>query len=177
LSLWKKKVREIAGFTFIEVSSDPENWINRARAFKEAAELIAKNDEYSPPIPYYYNAGLSLELILKAIAIAKGKVFETNHRLNNLCHLIGIRVTNDQECTLELLSELIGWSGRYPVPKNEGSWNNYHDVVQEKHKVRERNGNVGRTVAHKERFPTLQNYLNLWDICEQEYVGAIKNGA
>jgi len=174
MSLSRKEIREITGFTFFEVGSDPQNWVNRAQAFKQSAELIAKSDDNSPPIPYYYNAGISLELILKAIAIVKGKAFETNHRLNDLCRLIDFKITKDQECTLELLSELIVWCGRYPVPKKEGQWNNYHDVVQEKHIVRERNGNVGRVMAHKDRFPTLQNYLTIWDACEREYVCAIK---
>jgi HEPN domain-containing protein len=177
VSLSKKEVREITGFTFSEVGSDPENWISRARAFKEAAELIANGDGYSPPIPYYYNAGLSLELILKAIAIAKAKVFETNHRLNDLCKLIGVKITNDQECTLELLSELVVWSGRYPIPKNEGQWNNYHDVVQEKHILHEREGKVGKIFANRDRFPTLQNYLALWGIFEQEYSASTKGMA
>lgn len=173
MSLDKKRIREKTGYTFFEVGSDPDNWISRARCFKEAAELIA-GDVYSPSIPYYYNAGLSIELILKAIAIAKGKLFETNHRLNDLCQLVGLKITRDQECTLELLSELIIWSGRYPVPKNEGQWNNYHDLVHEKHIVRERDGNVWRVIANKNRFPDLKNYSALWDICEKEYVSSIK---
>lgn len=111
--------------------------MSRAIAFKEAAILIAKSEEYSPPFPYYYNSGIALELALKALAIAKSKEFETNHRLNDLALLVGIKITKNQECTLELLSELIVWSGRYPVPKKEGHWNNYHDVVQEKHIVRD----------------------------------------
>ena len=139
--------------------------------------LIAKGDERNPPFPYYYNAGISLELILKAIAIAKGKAFETNHRLNDLCDLVDTKITNDQKCTLELLSELIVWSGRYPVPKKQGQWNNYHDVIQEKHILREREGNVGKVIANKNRFPTLQNYLALWDIYEQEYIFSINGGA
>lgn len=177
MSLSKKEVREIAGLTFFEIGSDPKNWMSQARAFKEAAELIAKCDEYSPTVPYYYNAGLSLEIIMKAIAVAKGKNFEPNHRLNDLCKLIGINITNDQECTLELLSEIIVWSGRYPVPKKEGHWNNYHDVIQEKHIVREHDGKVGKVIANRERFPTLRNYLLLWSMCEQEYSTAISNSS
>lgn len=145
MTLSRKGVREITGLTFAKIESDPENWIGRGRAFKDAAELLAKSDEYSPPIPFYYNSGVALELVLKAIAIAKSIKFETTHRLNDLCKLIGLIITKDQECTLELLSELILWSGRYPVPKKEGQWNNYHDVVQEKHIARKREGNVGMT--------------------------------
>lgn len=169
MTLSEKKVREITGFTFSEIGSDPENWMTRARAFKEAAILIAKSDEYSPPFPYYYNSGIALELALKAIAIAKSKKFETNHRLYDLCMLIGLKITKNQECTLELLSELIVWSGRYPVPKKEGQWNNYHDVVQEKHIVSVSEGNVGKTLANRDTSPTVQNFLTLWGICETEY--------
>jgi HEPN domain-containing protein len=173
VTLGRKEVREITNFTFTAIGSNPENWMSRAIAFKDAAELIAKLDEYSPPIPYYYNAGLALELALKAIAISKSEKYQTNHRLNDLCKLIGLKITKDQECTLELLSELIVWRGRYPVPKKEGQWNNYHNVVQEKHIVREREGNVGRTLANRDRFPTLKNFLTIWRVCEIEYESSI----
>jgi HEPN domain-containing protein len=148
MSLSKKEVRGITGFTFSGIGKDPENWIEHARAFKSEAELIAESNEYSPPLPFYYNAGISLELYLKAIAIAKGTTFEANHRLNDLCKLIGFSVSKDQDCTFEFLSELIIWGGRYPVPKKEEQWNNYHDVILEKHKKREREGNVGRVLAN-----------------------------
>jgi len=177
VTLSRKELREITGYTFPKIGSDPENWIRRARAFKDAAELIAKSDEYSPPIPYYYNSGVALELALKAIAIAKSMQFETTHCLNDLCKLVGLKITNDQECTLELLSELIVWICRYPVPKKEGQWNNYHDVVQEKHIVREKEGNVSRTLANRDRFPTLQNLGSIWRICEAEYKSAITRKA
>lgn len=152
------------GYTFYEIGSNPENWRSRAICFKEAAELIAKCNE-SPPIPYYYNAGFSIELLLKAVAIAKGKPFETNHRLIDLCKLNGIKITQDQELTLELLSEHIVWSGRYPVPKKEGQWDNFHDYIIEKHIERERNV----TKANRNRYPTLQNFLYLWNLFENEY--------
>jgi HEPN domain-containing protein len=169
LSLSKKKVREITGFNFFDIGSDPDNWLARARTFREVAELVAKSDTYSPPIPYYFNAGLSLELFLKAIAIAQTKEFETNHRLGDLCKLVGMQLSKDQEATMELLSEIIVWSGRYPIPKKEGQWDNYYDVILERHIVREQEGNVSRVIANKARFPTLQNYLALWAICESLY--------
>lgn len=177
MSLSKKEIREITGFTFSKIGTDPENWMKRAIDFKDAAILIARSDEYSPPFPYYYNSGIALELALKSIAIAKSKCYEANHRLNDLCALVELKITNNQECTLELLSELILWSGRYPVPKKEGQWNNYHDVVQEKHIVREIEGNVHRTIANRDRFPTLNNFLNLWGLCETEYKSIIAKNA
>lgn len=173
MSLSKKEVREITGFTFSKIGTDPENWMKRALDFKNAAILVAKSEEYSPPFPYYYNSGIAVELALKSIAIAKSKVYEANHRLNDLCTLVRLNITKDQECTLELLSELITWSGRYPVPKKEGQWNNYHDVVHEKHVVRESEGNVHRTLANRDRFPTVENFLTLWELCESEYKSSI----
>jgi HEPN domain-containing protein len=177
VTLSRKERRKITGYTFPKIGSDPENWIRLARAFKDAAELIAKSDEYSSPIPYYYNSGVALELALKAIAIAKSMQFETNHRLNDLCKLVGLKINKDQECTLELLSEFIVWSGRYPVPKKEGQWNNYHDVVIEKHIIREKEGNISRTLANRDRFPTLQNFGSIWRMCEAEYRSAIARKA
>ena len=67
MTLTKKEIREITGFTFSEIGSDPENWMRRAIAFKDAAILIAASDEYSPPFPYYYNSGIALELALKSL--------------------------------------------------------------------------------------------------------------
>lgn len=69
--------------------------MKRAKDFKEAAMLISKSDEYSPPFPYYYNSGISLELALKSLAIAKSKTFEANHRLNDLCTLVELKISED----------------------------------------------------------------------------------
>ena len=170
MSLSKKEARDIAGFTFSNTESDSENWANRARAFKNAAELIAHTAEYSPPVPFYFNAGLSLELILKAIAVARKITFDKNHDLNFLYALTEIELTEDQKCTLELLSAIIVWSGRYPTPKNEGSWNNYHDIVLEKHIVRNHEGNTGSTLVNQMRFPNLENYLAIWAKFESTYI-------
>lgn len=95
MSLSKKKVREITGFTFYNTGTDPENWMKRAMDFKEAAILIAKSDEHSPPFPYYYNSGIALELALKSIAIAKSKSYKANHRLNDLCTLVELKITKE----------------------------------------------------------------------------------
>jgi len=175
LAISGKDVREIVGLTFSQNGSDAQGWFNLACSFKTAAELLGAKAESSLAIAYYFNAGLSIELILKAVAIAKGKNFDANHRLNDLCVNTAIKFTKDQACTLELFSEIIVWSGRYPTPKNEGQWDNYHDVVLEKHIVREREGNTFKTIVHKVRFPTLENYLKIWGLCEEEYKNTLIN--
>lgn len=168
MPLSKKRVREIVGFTISGVGDNPENWFNRAREFNSAAKLLVDPSHGGLSLAYYYNAGLSIELALKAIILAKSESFEKIHRLNDLAKKAGVDFTNDQNCTLELLSEIIIWSGRYPIPKSEGQWNNYYDVILEKHIVREKIGNTYRTYAHKNRFPSLENYLSIWLACENE---------
>ena len=169
MTLSKKKVRGIVGFTFGEQGDNPENWFNRAHSFYKAAILLNGSSESNHSIAYYNNAGLSIELLLKAIILSKSKRFATNHNLVQLSKDSGVNLTEDQECTLELLTEIIIWSGRYPIPKKEGQWDNYHDVIIEKHIVREKDGNTHRTFVHRGRFPLIENYKRIWNTCELEY--------
>ena len=90
MSLSKKEVRKIVGFTFSEVGSDPKNWLKVCQGIQRCRGTNGqqRNASNRLPIPYYFNAALSLELILKAIAIiVQGKAFENSHRLNELCNL------------------------------------------------------------------------------------------
>ena len=106
-----------------------------------------------------------LNLILKSVVIAKGKDFDANHRLNDLCVDAGIKLTKDQACTLELLSKSLSGGVATQHQKKKGKWDNYHDVILEKHIVQESEGDI----AHKDRFPTLENYLKIWGLCEERY--------
>ena len=174
MSLSKKEVREIVGFTFFNVGRDPENWFSRAREFNAVVRQLVDNAHGDLSLAYYYNAGLSIEIALKAIILGKSKSFDKNHKLNDLSKNAGVNFTKDQERTLELLSEIIIWSGRYPTPKSERHWDNYHDVVLKKHIVQEKAGNTVKVYAHKKRFPSLQNYLLIWDACEKEFNGLVR---
>lgn len=164
MAISRKEVREIVGFTFSQEGSDAQRWFNLACSFKTAAELLDAKAESSLAIAYYFNAGLSIELILKSVVIAKGKDFDANHHLNDLCVDAGIKLTKDQACTLELFSEIIVWRGRYPTPKKEGQWDNYHDVILEKHIVREREGNTFKTIAHKRSLSDLRELFKDMEI-------------
>ena len=177
MGITRQRVREIVGFTFDGTRNDAPNWETRARAFKLAAVRLAENHDSSPPIPYYFNAALSLELLLKAISVARGQQPEHTHDLNKLCKQLKLPISNDHECTLELLSELLIWSARYPIPKHESKWDRYFDSVLEKHVVRQHSGNVGSTMIHRERFPTRENYLALWQQFEKAYEAAMASVA
>jgi hypothetical protein len=83
--------------------------------------------------------------------------------------LAKVPVSEHQMTTLELLTEEIIWAARYPVPKDEKRWDNYHDQTVEKHIVRTQRGNVFSVMANRETFPDRQNYEKIWNICESEF--------
>ncbi|AVF95354.1 HEPN domain-containing protein [Vibrio diabolicus] len=167
LSSSRKKIREITGYTFEDEKQSIESWVTRAQSFKAAATVLSQSDISEVQYPYFYNAAISLELILKAVALFKGKGIPKTHKLQDLARNLDLPFSIEQLDTLELLSEIIIWSGRYPVPNKDSHWDNYHNVVQNKHIIRD--GNITR--ACPKRFPTLENVSNIWDICYREVGG------
>ncbi|TOF53426.1 hypothetical protein CGJ20_25135 [Vibrio parahaemolyticus] len=164
LSLSRKKAREITGYTFEDEKLSIESWLSRSKSFKTAATVLNQSDISEVQYAYFYNAAISLELILKAVAIHKGKGIQKTHKLQDLARNLELPFSIEQLDTLELLSEIIIWSGRYPVPSKDNHWDNYHDVVQSKHIIRD--GHITR--ACPKRFPTLENVNNIWDVCYRE---------
>jgi hypothetical protein len=51
----------------------------------------------------------------------------------------------------------------------EEDWDRYFDDVQEKHIIRERDGNVGITRANPETFPSAKNCERLWDLANRKW--------
>jgi len=115
------------------------------------------------------NAAVSIELLLKAIIIAEGGKARITHELLGLARDAGVAFSNNQEATLDWLSEILKWSGRYPVPNKEEDWDHYFDDVQERHIIREREGNVGITRANPETFPSVENCGRLWDLANRKW--------
>ncbi len=118
---------------------------------------------------FAYNAALSLELVIKAILAAENKTIPAKHELRNLAKLADIPLDTDQLDTLDLLTEIIIWLGRYPAPKTEEKWDNFQDGILERHKVRSRSGNVGIVAIDTRRFPTKENYIRIWEACTAKY--------
>lgn len=112
---------------------------------------------------YLLNGALSIELLLKAIIVAKGKIAPKHHDLLDLARNANVGYVANQRATLELLTQILKWSGRYPVPNKEEDWQRYYDDVLEKHIIREREANIGRARANPETFPTIDNYQRLWN--------------
>jgi HEPN domain-containing protein len=164
----RKEIREAIGWTYETQLDDPLAWYREASAFHDAA-VVLYNHEDRFTLVFAFNAGLSLELALKAILASKGTKIPTTHKLPQLAALAKIEVDDDQKSTLEVFATIIEWSGRYPAPTNKSKWDDYHDRILESHTVREQSGNRYMTIANRKRFPSFENYTKLWAICDKEF--------
>lgn len=92
-------------------------WYNKASELRSAAGALC-GKSWNPV--YFMLSGMALELIYKAIVVAKGNEPNTkSHGLANLAKEAGLKVKNKQEGLLAILTEAIIWYGRYPVPKEQ----------------------------------------------------------
>jgi HEPN domain-containing protein len=120
-----------------------------------------------------FNAALSLELILKSVLAKKNVSIPQSHHLRELAELAEINLNLDQKDTLDRFKEMFVWVGRYPTPRKEEDWDEYHDDVLQKRRIRESWGdmytqhNIVR--ANPKTFPSLENYTAIWNICVAEY--------
>ena len=167
----KKELRRITGYTFASQQLNKDAWHESALSFHEAAGLLWQHREsiHLGLRVALSNAALSIELLLKAIIVAKGAVAPSTHRLLDLADDADVAFSESQKKTLELLTEQLIWSGRYPVPNREKDWDHYHDCVFDKHVIREREGNVGRTLANPDTFPSIGNYEALWSLAIRKW--------
>ena len=103
---------------------------------KEIVEKLGLGKGFSMKVAtapvYGMLCGMSLELLYKAIVVAKGAEPNTNsHKLTDLAKEAGVSVTEQQEGLLEVLSEYIIWNGRYPVPKKQEYMQHLNELVTE----------------------------------------------
>ncbi|WP_374627671.1 hypothetical protein [Pandoraea sp.] len=61
--------------------------------------------------------GMALELMYKAICVAKGLKVPETHELSLLADRGGAQLSDDDKRYLRYLSIHVWWEGRYPVPK------------------------------------------------------------
>lgn len=86
---------------------------------------------------YQMLCGMSLELLLKAIVVARNEAPKATHDLVALSRQADVAYSKVELTTLKILSESIIWDGRYPVPKKENhfkeltelTWNHLYDPV------------------------------------------------
>lgn len=162
----RKKIREITGYTHQKQQEDSDLWYKLSVSFHEASIVLYEQQErLSGARIFQFNAVLSLELIFKAILAANGETIPSIHFLRELCVRAQVELDEHQKFTLDLLTESILWLGRYPVPKSEAQWDNFHDNIFEKHKVRLQSGNTHMTLSNRKRFPSMENYTRIWKSC------------
>lgn len=77
---------------------------------------------------YKMLCGMSVELMLKAVIVAKGESIKETHNLIELSHIAGISYDNEGEWFIKLLTEDIIWAGRYPVPKKKEKMDKYNQL-------------------------------------------------
>lgn len=167
----RKEIREITGYTFASQRLDQKSWYNSAISFHEGAGILALHkDSFSGGIRVFLvNVALSLELLLKAIIVAKGETVPPNHKLRDLADMAETDITTSQKATLELLEHIFIWSGRYPVPNKASDWDTYHDQIFERHVIREQVDNTYQTRANPETFPSVENCDALWTIAHKRW--------
>jgi HEPN domain-containing protein len=167
----RKEIRQITQYTFAKQQSDGDSWYRSAISFHEGANILGQHkDSFAGgPRVFLMNGALAIELLLKAIIVAKGGIAPGHHKLLDLARDAGVAFSKNQRATLELLHEILEWSGRYPVPTKEKAWDHYHDHVLERHIIREREGNVGRVIANRETFPSVKIYGELWELANRKW--------
>lgn len=172
----RKKIRGITGYTHQRQLKNADSWYKGALSFHESAIVLyeAKERITEGFRVFIFNAALSIELILKGIITAKNKEIKHTHSIKVLAKDADIELNDNQICTLDLLTDIIMWLGRYPAPKTEEQWDKFHDTDFEKHIIRSKTGNTTRTMAHPERFPNLDNYMKIWEVCLTKYKESIK---
>jgi HEPN domain-containing protein len=167
----RKEIRAITGYTHGKQSANAKAWHDSAISFHEAANVLHDNRESISAgfRVFAFNAAISLELIIKAILATEARAIPPKHGLRELARAASLPLDADQMDTLDLLSEIIAWLGRYPSPRTEQQWDNFHDNVFEQHKVRSRRGNVYTVEAHGKKFPSKENYMKIWRVCAATY--------
>ena len=167
----KRKKRRIAQHTFANQQSNEDSWYDFAVSFHQGANILSlhKDSIRKGQLVFLLNAALSIELLLKALIVAKGGVARQDHKLRDLAHDAEVAFSKSQKVTLDFLSEVLIWSGRYPVPKTEEAWDHYYDHVLERHMIREREENVWRVRKNPETFPSVENYEVLWNLANRKW--------
>jgi hypothetical protein len=105
-----------------------------ARSKEVVQELgLPKGFDLAVTYPVYTMlCGMSLELIYKAIVIAKGNAPNIkSHNLIRLSKDAGLNYDEDKAGLLGIWSESIYWFGRYPVPKKENDYRNLVGLMEE----------------------------------------------
>jgi hypothetical protein len=147
---WLANPREI----FVNVGQESFTWYGSAMQLRRGATLLepemrqnydwyleslhadpASFRPYQAPVygPYVLLAGLSLELLAKAILIERDPNLVSNsgleswgkgsgHELPLLLKKVGVNLDEEETYLAERLGESVVWAGRYPIPRRAESF-------------------------------------------------------
>ncbi|HCL6751420.1 TPA: hypothetical protein ACNUZQ_002987 [Citrobacter braakii] len=126
----------------------PNHWFNQASNLRASAHVLwltmqsnslqkemGYDGGFSLKVACYpvYEmlCGLALELILKAVIVQKNKPVPNSHNLNHLASIADIKISKKIVGLLNFYTEVIVWSGRYPIPRNcdDEKLTNYWELV------------------------------------------------
>jgi hypothetical protein len=102
-------------------------------------------------------AGLSIEVLLKAILKGISLPVNKTHRLVDLATSTGIIISNDDEIILRSMTEYIYWAGRYPTPSGPDKWTDAQEVFD---RQRRKSGSIADHHI-RERAVDLDNYMRI----------------
>jgi hypothetical protein len=98
----KKEIRRITQHTFASQQSNEDSWYGSAVSFHEGAGILWQHADSirGGSLVALMNAALSIELLLKAIIVAKGKAAPQTHELLDLALDADIAFSKHQKATL-----------------------------------------------------------------------------
>jgi len=154
---------------FERMQSLPLYWLNSAEDLGRAAEVLWRARESHFSGPYQLMAGLALELLFKAILVAKRRPPPTIHDLERLSEVAGVAYTPDQAGLLRILSHAIRWYGRYPVPKDREVYEEHMELIDAHLWTREPHGESAFSFSKPNHRLSWESYRELWNVGFEEY--------
>jgi hypothetical protein len=165
------------------VKNESAYWYNRASDLRGGAaavwaSLTSESNEIpvrlglgegfrmSAALPRVYRllCGLSLELLLKSIVVARGKKVQHHHRLIDLGKDAEVPFEKKHEGLLKILTEVVYWSGKYPTPKGEEEWGSLVELEREHLFDKVLLGESGLTALQGNGALDWEGYSELWGI-------------
>ncbi len=120
----------------------------------------------TPPV-YRMLCGMALELIYKAIIVAKGENVPETHRLIDLAQKAEVEVKEKQKGLLQVLTESIIWDGRYPTPKKEAHMESLYNLTCEHLYDKEPLGSMH--ILKPNKALGWEGFVELWGTANEVY--------
>jgi len=154
---------------FDRMESTPLYWLNSAEELRASAKALWSVNSNRHSGPYQLLSGLALELLFKAIVVAKGTKPQLHHRLRTLSRAAKVEYTPGQAELLDLLTHAIYWYGRYPIPKDHKHLEDHNRLVDSHLWTSEPKGEGGLCVSRPNEVLSWDSYSELWNIGFEEY--------